>query len=113
MPLDEFRDVAERPLEWFRSRSWEYRPWAALPGLRDKHHRGTSYAPYQGGAFDTERYELVQAAIQHEHCLACHDVISEGPQAAGFWADGYTHGGEWLCPGCYRRWIQPLEGSAS
>jgi hypothetical protein len=103
MVKNEFSDFGGRPLEWFRARSWTRQAWVPRPALRGKGRAGGGLELFLGQEFDPNRYELIQDAWSHDHCPLCGEEISDLPHAP--YHDGYVHGGEWICPTCYERWV--------
>jgi len=47
-------------------------------------------------------------AWDHEHCELCFETISD---KESFQHEGYTDGKEWLCVGCYDKYLGPLRNS--
>jgi hypothetical protein len=62
-------------------------------------------APYHGGPYNEEEYELVENLWDHEHCGVCHFSIEEGHS---YWEDGE---GAILCDACHDHYVADRSAS--
>jgi hypothetical protein len=94
----------ERLIERFKTSSWVLKRWKASPALfaRD----GSASTKFHGQAFDSTKYELIEAGWNHDHCPFCWVTISDDLDPE-YLVQAYTNGYDWVCAECYAKYLEP------
>lgn len=87
-----------------RRSSWTLRKFTTRPGLSERAtgilHR------YDGQPYDPKRFEFLEDAWEHDHCVVCGRMLIEDPYDDAV-DTGYTDGKAWLCIYCFEQHLAP------
>jgi len=86
-----------------RQKEWRHEKWRPSPALVEKKQGGMA-KKYDGHAYDSGRFDLVEDGWDHDHCMLCNQTISDcGGENCS--PEGFTDGYNWLCGACHQRTI--------
>ncbi len=99
-----FNQVTDCEAAHFTDRSFRLERWRNQPALVSKD--GMTLRPYTAGEeFDSEVWDLVPDAWDHEHCAICWNHICDF-EDHGFREAYLNDSGEWVCPPCFERYFR-------
>ncbi len=109
--MDDQPEITPKQLAIFARCRFVHRLFASYPSLRciepmDDEGGWHISKPYQGEPYDPEKFELIEADWDHEHCNVCWAKVQDGDS---YWPNEDENAGEVdLCEACYPRVMKPL-----
>jgi hypothetical protein len=103
--LERLAEYQRQYLDECRGRQFARKTFASYPSLRsigpeawDEQDAYHVASPYTGQEYDAEKFEVVEAGWDHEHCHVCNAHIEPGDE---YWQSDEPHPLE-LCLACYQ-----------
>ena len=86
------------------SKKWYKKAFKSTPGIWIPTEQGRLLKKYEEGMEIPSGAKLDPRAWDHEHCVLCHETISD----VDIQKEGYVNqDDQWICEDCYQKYIIP------